>query len=174
MLKKLVAPTAAVLIGAAGLTLIKEEEGLRLSTYRDPVGIPTVCYGHTGPEVRMGQRYTQEQCEAILLKDIEEHKAGLKRCVTAPLNQNQQDALTSFAFNLGVGATCKSTLVRKLNAGDYAGASAEFPRWVYAKGERLPGLVRRRAREQRLFNTPVAGQEAPQEARSVAYAVTGR
>lgn len=173
-MKKLVAPIAALVIGAAGLALIKDSEGLRLNTYRDPVGIPTVCYGHTGPDVRMGQRYTHAQCEAILIEDIRKHKVGLDRCITAPLNQNQQDAVVSLAFNIGVSATCKSTLVRKLNAGDYVGASQEFPKWVYSKGQKLPGLVTRRERERQLFNRPVDPENRAVGGQNVAWAVTGR
>jgi len=175
MLKRLLAPIAAsAVIGAAGLSLIQESEGLRLKTYRDPVGIPTVCYGHTGPDVRMGQVYTREQCAAILIRDIRVHRDGIRRCVTAPLNQNQQDAVVSLAFNVGVPTTCRSTLVRKLNARDYAGASKEFDRWVYASGRKLPGLVTRRNREQALFNTPVGPENSAVEARNIAWAVTGR
>lgn len=133
------------------MSLIKEHEGIRTSTYLDPVGIPTVCYGHTGPEVRLGQRYTLAQCEAILYEDIRKHRAGLNKCITRPLNQNQWDAVTSFAFNVGVSKSCSSTLVRKINRGDLAGAAAEFPKWKYAGGRVLNGLIKRRASERALF-----------------------
>jgi lysozyme len=151
---KIAATAAAAVIGASGLTLIKVSEGRRLQTYIDPVGIPTVCYGHTGPDVRLGQRYTPEQCDAILLKDIKVHRDGVMRCTRVPLNQNQSDAVVSLAFNIGVSRYCNSTLARKLNAGDYAGAANEFPKWTYAGGQQLPGLVTRREAERRLFLTP--------------------
>lgn len=147
-----VASTAAV--GALGLSLIKEHEGLRTSAYLDPVGIPTICYGHTGPEVRLGLKYTAAQCETILLQDIAKHRKGLDRCVKTELNPNQWDALTSFAFNVGVSRACNSTMVRKINAGDLDGAAAEFPKWKYAGGRVLPGLVKRREHERLLFVKP--------------------
>lgn len=148
-----------VIMGAVGLALIKDNEGLRLGAYMDPVGIPTICYGHTGPEVRMGLRYTKAQCETILLQDVYVHRTGLAKCITAPVNPNQRDAMVSLAFNVGVTRVCKSTLVRKFNRLDYAGAALEFSKWQYASVSGrtvvLPGLVRRRAAERALFLTPV-------------------
>lgn len=155
--RALIASAAAALavVGVGGLSLIKEHEGIRTSAYLDPVGIPTICYGHTGPEVRMGLKYTMAQCETMLLQDIAKHRAGLSKCVKQDLNSNQWDALTSFAFNVGVTRACNSTLVKKVNAGDLQGAAAEFPKWKYAGGRVLPGLVRRRAAEQTLFEQPM-------------------
>lgn len=153
------AAAATATVGAGGLLLIKEHEGLRTKTYIDPVGIPTVCYGHTGRYARRGAQYTAAKCEAILLDDIELHQRGLNRCITRKLNQNQSDAVTSFAFNVGVGAACKSTLVKKINRGDMVGAANEFPRWVYAGGRRFNGLVKRRDAERTLFLSPVAIQQ---------------
>lgn len=142
-------------MGAVGFSLIERSEGLRTSAYIDPVGIPTICYGHTGPEVRLGLKYTVAQCKALLMYDIEQHRLGLSRCITAPVTQNQADAMVSLTFNLGVGKTCASTLVRKFNAGDTQGAAQEFTRWKYAnvngRNVVLPGLVTRRAAERALF-----------------------
>lgn len=149
------AASATAVVGAAGYSLIQEHEGLRTKTYLDPVGIPTVCYGHTGRFARTGASYTPDECEAILKEDIAVHRRGLEKCVTYDLNQNQWDAVTSFAFNVGVGRACKSTLVRKINAGDLDGAAAEFPKWKYAGGRVFKGLVRRRADEAALFFEPV-------------------
>lgn len=146
-------------IGATGLGLIKEHEGLRTSTYIDPVGIPTVCYGHTGRYAKRGATYTEEKCEEILIEDIQKHREGIEKCISADLNQNQWDAVTSFAFNIGVSGTCRSTLVRKLNAGDEIGAANQFPRWVYAGGRKFRGLVRRRHEERELFLTPVTPEQ---------------
>lgn len=158
MAKRLLAPVvASAIIGATGLSLVQAYEGLRLNTYIDPVGIPTVCYGHTGPDVKLGQRYTKAQCEQILLSDIQKHRAGVEKCVTKPLTPNQRDAVVSFAFNVGVSRFCGSTMAKKLNRGDYIGAADEFPKWKYAKvnGRNvvLPGLARRREAERRLFLT---------------------
>lgn len=158
MRKKIAAMAAAttVVVGAVGLTMIQDHEGLRTRTYIDPVGIPTVCWGHTGQYAVRGAKYTREECEAILLWDVQRHREGIERCITYDLNRNQWDAVTSFAFNIGVGGTCRSTMVRKINRGDLSGASREFPKWKYAGGRVFRGLVRRRAEEQKLFNTPVA------------------
>ena len=124
-------------------------EGTVHSTYKDPIGIVTVCAGHTGPELRMGQRYTKEQCETMLYGDLLKHADALS-CIKTPLADNQKAAFLSFAFNVGNGAFCKSTLARKANAGDLMGACAELSRWVIAGGRELPGLVKRRAAERQL------------------------
>lgn len=159
MNKYLQAILAAGIIGAAGVSLIQTSEGYVPKTYRDPVGIPTSCWGHTGPDVRMGQTLTRDQCEALLGRDIVSHVQGVKSCVRVPLNVNQMDAVVSFTFNVGVNKFCNSTMARKLNARDYVGAAGEFPKWRYGtvngRTVVLPGLVTRRAAEQRLFLTPV-------------------
>lgn len=146
---------AFAVAGASVLGLIGTFEGLRTTTYRDSAGIPTICYGHTGPEVRMGQRMTVDQCKALLKKDVQVHRAGVIRCIKVPVTEKQVDALTSLSFNIGVQATCRSTLMRKLNAGDYYGAAQEFPKWnkVKVNGRLVPsnGLTKRRLQEQALF-----------------------
>lgn len=144
-------------MGVAGWSLTTSSEGLRFKTYRDPVGIPTVCYGHTGPDVRMGQVYTQEQCDSILIQDIRKHQpvflpGNPRNCIrNAPITLNQRDALTDFTINVGTSKFCHSTLAKKLAARDYRGAANEFPKWTYAGKRQLPGLVTRRAAEQELF-----------------------
>ena len=115
-------------------------------TYVDPVGVLTSCYGHTGPELKPGQTFTDEQCLAQLEADLTKHAIALD-CVRTPLTDGQKAAFLSFAFNVGNGAFCSSTLVRKANAGDMPGACAELSKWVYAGGKQLPGLVKRRAAE---------------------------
>lgn len=135
----------------AGITLVKSSEGLKLVAYKCPAGIWTNGYGHTGPDVTPGMVITQVQADALLARDLERFEAGVARLVKVPLNQNQFDALVCFSFNLGLGALQGSTLLRLLNAGDYAGAAAQFPRWNKAGGKELPGLTRRRAAEQSLF-----------------------
>ncbi|ALD93454.1 lysozyme [Cupriavidus gilardii CR3] len=134
---------------AAAVPLVAAFEGLRQTAYLDPVGIPTACFGAT-KGVRLGQVYTREQCDDLLAKDLLEANAGVNSCVRVPLSEGQRTALVSFAYNVGRGKFCGSTLVRKLNAGDYVGACNELPRWVYAKGVKLPGLVNRRAQERAL------------------------
>ena len=134
---------------AAAVPLVATFEGLRQRAYLDPVGIPTACFGAT-KGVRLGQVYTREQCDNLLARDLLEANAGVDSCVRVPLTESQRTALVSFAYNVGRGNLCGSTLVRKLNTGDYVGACNELPRWVYAKGVKLPGLVKRREQERAL------------------------
>ena len=142
-------------INRAGLDLIKSFESLRLKAYRDPVGIWTVGYGHTGPDVYPGLEISKPEAEQLLADDLRESEEGVRELVAVPLNDNQFAALVSFAFNAGGGALKGSTLRRKLNKKDYKGAADEFSKWVYGtiKGRRVlpPGLVRRRAQERNLF-----------------------
>lgn len=137
-------------ISKDGLDLIKQFEGLYLKAYRCPAGVPTIGYGHTAG-VAMGQAITQQQADDYLRRDVRQFERAVARLVSVPLTQGQFDALVSFAFNLGEGALAQSTLLRMLNAGDYAGAAAQFDRWNKAGGRVLPGLVRRRAAERALF-----------------------
>lgn len=134
--------------GAAAVVvpLVIAWEGTVLRTYRDPIGIVTACHGHTSPDLRMGQSFTPEQCQTMLYDDLIKHSAAL-RCVKAPMTDGQKAAFLSFAFNVGEGKFCGSTLVRKANQGDMRGACAELSRWTYAGGKELPGLVNRRAAE---------------------------
>lgn len=143
--------TAKIGAGSVALVLpvVMLYEGTVYRTYKDPVSILTACTGHTGPELRMGQRYTKEQCEAMLYGDLLKHADALN-CIKTPLADNQKAAFLSFAFNVGNGAFCKSTLARKANAGDLMGACAELSRWVMAGGRELQGLVKRRAAERQL------------------------
>ncbi|WP_312723966.1 lysozyme [Stutzerimonas kunmingensis] len=144
-------------ISETGLALIRQFEGLRLRAYRCPAGIATIGYGSTAG-VQMGQTITAERAEELLREDVRQFEAAVSRLVKVPLTQGQYDALVSFAFNLGAKALGDSTLLRLLNAGDYAGAGGQFGRWVYASGKKLSGLVKRRAAERALFegDTPCA------------------
>ncbi|THD56998.1 lysozyme [Enterobacteriaceae bacterium ML5] len=135
-----------------GLNLIKHMEGLRLKAYQCSAGVWTVGYGHTAG-VRSGDVIDEVQAALFLLEDIVESENAVTCLVKVPLKQNQFDALVSFVFNLGIGNFAASTLLRKLNAGDYTGAAGEFPRWVHAGGNYLPGLARRREAERSLFLT---------------------
>ena len=148
---------AAIGTGAVALAvpLIAKYEGTVLRSYRDPIGILSACTGHTGPELRDGQTFTRQQCEEMLYKDLAKHADALA-CVSQPLTDGQRAAFVSFAFNVGEGAFCGSTLVRKANAGDIDGACAELSRWTYAGGKQLPGLVKRRAAERQLCEAGLA------------------
>ena len=137
-------------ISPAGIALIQAHEGLRLTAYRDAGGVWTIGYGSTGGAKR-GMTSTREQAIVRRYEDLDAAEASVNSRVTVPLSQPQFDALVSLVFNIGGGAFRKSTLLQKLNAGDYAGAADEFPRWVKAKGRILSGLITRRAAERALF-----------------------
>lgn len=140
----------ALSISLQGLDLIKQAEGCRLRAYRDSAEIWTIGYGHTAG-VKAGDRITPLQADKLLREDVRTAEADVNRLVTVPLTQGQFDALCSFTFNLGSGNLSRSKLLLKLNAGDYDGAAAEFPKWCRTGGKRLPGLVRRRNAEQARF-----------------------
>jgi lysozyme len=141
-------------ISMAGLELISRFEGLRLTAYRDPVGILTIGFGHTGPDVHSGLRISRARAFELLREDTSSAAAQVRRLVTRPLNQPQFDALVSLVFNAGT-APLHGTLGRRLNAGDFAGARAEFGKWVKGRfhGQLVTfeGLVRRRAAEAAMF-----------------------
>lgn len=152
----------------ACLDLIRSFEALKCDAYLDCLSIPTIGYGHT-LGVELGQTIDAAEAERLLEHDLEETSAVLDRWVTVPLTQGQYDALASFVFNVGPGDPGRkdgfvwlkardaqrqpvhSTMLRKLLAKDYPGAAAEFPKWARGGGQILPGLVRRRLAEQKLF-----------------------
>jgi GH24 family phage-related lysozyme (muramidase) len=143
-------------INAAGLAIIEKCEGCVLTAYADPVGIPTICYGHTGevngqPLVVGQTTLTQDQCTALLEDDLEIYEDGVNNLCAINLTPNQFSALVSFAYNVGLGALGDSTLMRLVNAGNFSEAAQQFGLWVYAGGQVLPGLVTRRAAEKALF-----------------------
>ena len=121
-------------------------EGYREKAYRDPVGIPTIGYGET-KGVKMGDVTNPKKALEQLKVSIDEHGKGMASCIKVPIAQNEYDAYISFTYNVGVGAFCRSTLVKKLNAEDYEGACAELLKWNKAGGKVLPGLVKRRQEE---------------------------
>lgn len=126
--------------------------------YYDPVHVLTIGWGHTndnGTQFDVNTVWTQAQCDAEFLADMAIFEKAVTKLVTVLLNQNQFDALVSFTFNVGAGNLASSTLLKELNAGDYAGAALQFPRWNKAGGQVLAGLTRRRAAEEQLFQTPV-------------------
>ena len=135
----------------AGVDLIKQFEGQRLTAYKCPAGIWTIGYGHTSaagaPEVQPGMTITYQEANAILVRDLGKYEDAVDRLVKVPLTQNQFDALVSFTYNVGEGALAKSTLLKKLNAGQYDAVPAELMKWTKGGGKELPGLVRRRRAE---------------------------
>jgi len=136
-----------------GLALLKSFEQCRLSAYRDSAGIPTIGWGHTGPEVTMALTCSQDQADRWLVLDVQHSVDTCDANAPKNLTQNQFDALVVFTFNVGVGAEAHSTLLAKLKAGDMAGAADEFLKWDHAGGVVVPGLTRRRQAERALFLT---------------------
>ena len=134
-----------------GIDLIKHFEGCKLESYFDAVDVLTIGYGHTGGDVKKGQKITLEEAEALLVKDLEKFEKIVARLVKAPIEQHQFDALVSFTYNLGEGNLTKSTLLKLINANDFNRASGQFEQWVNAGGKRLAGLVARREAEQEMF-----------------------
>lgn len=136
-----------------GIALIKSFESLELKAYPDPGtgGKPwTIGWGHT-KGVKPGDRITEQQAEAFLTQDLAVFELTVNSAVKVPVTQSQFDALVSLAFNIGGANFAGSTLVKKLNAGDLSGAADQFPRWKFADGKEMRGLVRRRAAERELF-----------------------
>lgn len=133
------------------VSLVGAWEGLRTVAYRDLVNVPTVCYGETRG-VKMGDRYTKAECDAMLGEGLRDFEKGMRKCLDQPdsIPDKTYVAFLSFSYNVGVGAFCKSTLVRKANAGDLRGACNELPRWNKAGGRVVKGLVNRRKDELRI------------------------
>ena len=138
-------------ISNEGLKLIKESEGFRTRKYLDAAGKPTIGYGHLIKDGENLEEIDEAYAENLLREDVSTAENAIKRYVKVPINQNQYDALTSFVFNLGSKNFENSNLRKKLNSGDYTGASEELTRWVYAGGRKLKGLETRREKERKLF-----------------------
>lgn len=138
------------------LALIKQFEGCKLHAYPDPGtgGEPYTCgWGSTGPDIHPGTVWTQDQADNRLLLDVTRFARGVRKLLVRPVTDGQLAACISLAYNIGLRAFGGSTLLRLLNAGDYAGASLQFPRWSRAGGRVMPGLVRRRAAERACFDS---------------------
>ena len=136
------------------IALIKRWEGCKLTAYPDPGtgGDPwTIGWGSTGPGIRKGVTWTQAQADARLAEDVAKFMAGVQSAVTVPVLPRELGAMTSLAYNIGLGAFQGSTLLRRFNAGDKAGAAAQFDVWRMAGGRVMQGLVNRRADERKVF-----------------------
>lgn len=142
-------------VSPAGRKAIAEREGNKLEAYRCSAGVLTIGVGHTSaagmPIVKQGMRITAEESDEILSRDLATFEKGVLDAVKAPLTQNQFDALVSLAFNIGVGAFKKSTLVKRLNERNYAAAAERFLDWNKAGGRVLKGLTTRRYSERAQF-----------------------
>lgn len=149
----------------AGIDLIKEFEGLRLEAYLCPADVWTIGYGHTSaagePLVTRGMKITAAEAERILARDLIKYESAVDRLVKVEIAQHQFDVLVSFAYNCGVGALAKSTLLKRLNAGRADAVPAELMKWTKSGGRELPGLVRRRRAEAQLWRGLDETQAAP-------------
>ena len=165
-------------ISERGINLIKKWEGFKDKAYLCSANVWTVGFGTTrwlnGEKVKQGDTITRKLAEQLLLIDVHRFSSQVLRLVQVPLTQSQFDALVSFTYNLGGGALERSTLLKKLNAGDYKGAAKQFDRWVNAGGKRVQGLVNRRKEERAMFeeysifeqlpdsnNTPLRNRDLP-------------
>lgn len=145
---------ASLIVSAAGLLFIQQQEGTKLKSYDDGLNIQTICVGHT-KGVTKGMTTTLEQCQVWLKEDVGEAGKAVARWVKVPITQSQYDALVSFTFNLGVGALQKSNLLKKINAGQCKEAGTEFLKWdkgrINGKLTPMKGLTKRRQAESKMW-----------------------
>lgn len=140
---------ALVALVVAASPFVAGWEGLRTKAYQDVIGVWTVCFGET-KGVKRGDTYTKAECEAMLAKELRQYAVDLGKCLKAPLPEGAAVAFLSWSYNVGTSAACRSTAVRKANAGDLFGACDELLRWTRAGGRVVPGLVNRRRAEHEL------------------------
>jgi lysozyme len=176
----------------AGLALIQEFEGLRLTAYTCPAGVLTIGYGHTSaagqPTVTPGMKITKGVAHEILRSDLERFERGVVELLKVEVTRNQFDVLVSFAYNCGLGSLKKSTLLKRVNAKRFDDVPAELMKWTRGGGKVLPGLVRRRRAEAEMWrsmavveeddsrvtpDTPVAGKKITQSKEANAAVVAG-
>jgi lysozyme len=138
---------AVLSLSASTLVGIALHEGYRDAAYTPVKGdVPTIGFGTT-QGVKPGDKITVERALIRLLADASKFEQAVKRCAPVPMHPHEFSAFVSLTYNIGEGAFCRSTLARKLNAGDYTGACAEILRWDKFKGQALPGLTKRRQQE---------------------------
>ena len=138
-----------------GMKLLEQFEGLRLEAYLDSASIATIGFGSikypNGKKVKLGDKITKAQAKQYKLHDLKEFESTVNTSVKVPLTQNQYDALVSLSYNIGSGAFKNSTLLKKLNSGDYKGAAEQFLVWNKVNSKKVQGLVNRREAERNLF-----------------------
>lgn len=161
-------------INAEGIALIKQWEGLKLDAYKDIGGVWTIGYGHTRT-AKPNMRITETEAETLLRQDLYTFEMAVIACVHVHLTDNQFAALVSWAYNVGAEAMRKSTLIRKLNDGDYASVPAELAKWTKVKGKTVRGLANRRAAEAGLWargDYVVSRDTTPDDGLTAAQAAT--
>ncbi|HHR6051695.1 TPA: lysozyme [Providencia alcalifaciens] len=129
---------------ALTVSMIAYFEGMETKPYKDVVNVTTVCFGHTGADIIPSKIYTEAECLALLEKDLSKVRKGVDPLIKVDIDDNTRAAIYSFAYNVGTGAFARSTMLKKLNAGDIAGACNELKRWTYAGGKEWKGLITRR------------------------------
>lgn len=151
--KRLAIGGLSIAAALSGGYLVAPWEGNRTTAYVDPVGIHTACWGKTGTDlygrtIRAGMKYTQEECDTMLLEELKKVEGYVDSVVNVPYaSVYQQAALISFTYNVGLGNLRSSTLLKQLNSGNHQGACEQLTRWVYAGGVKLRGLESRRGEE---------------------------
>lgn len=142
-------------------------EGVKYKPYEDVVGVLTVCFGHTGADIIPTKTYSESECLALLEKDLSKVRKGVDPLIKVDIDDNTRAAIYSFAYNVGTGAFARSTMLKKLNAGDIAGACNELKRWTYAGGVKWKGLMTRREVEKAVclgefaYTYPLSLSESP-------------
>lgn len=159
--KALVASGASAIAIAAAMVM--PFEGVEYKPYRDVVGVLTVCYGHTGSDIIPDKIYTEAECHQLLEEDLAIVQRGVDPLIKPALPESTKAALYSFTYNVGVGAFSRSTLLKKLNAGQITGACEELRRWVYAGGKKWKGLVTRREIEEEVCKLQLTGKSLSPE-----------
>lgn len=153
MTRRIPGPGLAGLVGATAAAALvaftPAQEGRVLTTYRDLGGVLTYCDGAT-EHATWGRTYTPAECDAQLARDLERHAAGVLACIHVPLTDGQKTAFVDAAYNIGVPAFCGSSMARRANAGDMAGACDALLLWNKVDGREIPGLTRRRQAERAL------------------------
>jgi lysozyme len=144
-------------ISAEGLQLIKDAEGLRLKAYKCSAGVWTIGFGTTSAtgliDIKPTTVINTKQAESLLTKSLANYEDCINECVKVELKQSQYDALVCFCYNIGCGAFKKSTLLKKLNKGDYSAVPSELMKWTKAGGKQVTGLVNRRTKEAALWSS---------------------
>jgi lysozyme len=152
--KKMLSLLMAAGLGAGAATggsfLVAPNEGWRNKPYVDPVGILTVCAGHTGKDINKNKTYTDEECLGLLAKDLWSADQAVHNTIHVPLTIYQEAALVSFTYNVGEGNLAKSTLAKDFNAKKYDAGCSQLLQWVYAKRHKSPGLIDRRTQEYKM------------------------
>lgn len=134
----------------SGAFLVAPSEGMVNGTYLDPINIVTACYGYTGPELKLGQKFTQEQCLRKLADRLDVAEQGVDRVIKVPINTYQKAALISFTYNVGEGNLSQSTLAKQFNQKQYDKGCDSLLGWVYANKKKLAGLEARRKLERQM------------------------